>query len=81
MVGIPEGYTLHDGSGLPSDVEPEQFVDLIIRTGEGLAHSGVVRARTHFWDQDAPDTFGHIVAYRLAQLGEDIDVDERWPEA
>lgn len=76
---LPKGYKLHDGKGCP--VEPDELVDCIIRTGDGLGHSGAMRARLHDWAQAAKKGRGHIVAWRKAQRGEEIDLEERWPES
>jgi hypothetical protein len=76
--GIPKGYKPYDGKGCPTN--PEQYVDLIIRTAEGFGHSGAVRARLHDWEQNESDGLGHVVAWREADRWEEIDLRARWPE-
>lgn len=75
---LPEGYTAHNGKACP--VDGDELVDCIIRTAEGLGHSGSMRARYHDWAQRAPGGLGHIVGYRITDKSEVIDLHERWPE-
>lgn len=78
-MNLPEDYTAYDGKGCP--VDPDDYVDLIIRTAEGLGHSGIMRAKLHDWEQDEPDGLGHVVGYRLAERGEplpDGHLTKRW---
>lgn len=78
---LPENYIPYDGLGCP--VEPNQYVDLIIRTKEGLGHSGIMQARLHDWTQNQIDGIGHVVAYRLSQRGEQLPPEHllrRWAE-
>jgi hypothetical protein len=77
-MNLPQGYIPHAGEGCP--VDGDQFVDCIIRTSEGLGHSGAIRARYHDWAQDVPGGLGHIVGYRIAAANETIDLHQRWPE-
>lgn len=83
-MSIPEGYIEHDGG--PAPVEPDEYVDCIIRTGEVadgyylFGHSGVCQARDHVWEWALhPDGVGAVVASRSADRSESIDVRERWP--
>ena len=82
-MSIPEGYTAHDGGDCP--VEPDTFVDCIIRTSEGLGHSGVMRAKLHEWNASKhPDGIGAVVGYRLGYKGEQLPdghLHLRWEEA
>jgi hypothetical protein len=75
---LPKGYKVYDGKGCP--VDERAMVDCIIRTGEGLGHSGVMRASLHDWAQSAPKGHGHVVAYRKIDGTEQIDTAERWDE-
>lgn len=79
---IPEGYTAHDGGERP--VDENEFVDCIIRTSEGLGHSGVMRAKMHEWDSSKhPDGIGAVVAYRIGYKGERLPEELqtlRWEE-
>jgi hypothetical protein len=78
---IPEGFAEHDGKGRPSEVGEDDFVVLIVRTGEGFGFSGPMRARLHNWEQDAPEGHGHIVAWRKAvSKVERVDNVVRWKE-
>lgn len=77
MKGLPKGYKRYDGKGCP--VDGDVRVDVIVRTNEGLGHSGVCRAKLHDWER--PDgEVGNVVGYRLVQGNEQIDVYARWPE-
>lgn len=65
MVSIPEGFTPHEGGAMP--VGPEDYVEVLVMTDEGLGSSGVCRARQHEWEVSKhEDGIGAIVAYRLA---------------
>lgn len=66
---VPDGFTAHDGDACP--VDPEQRVELLIRTYEGVAISGIVKAKLHQWSwgEHAGD-FGEILAYRIARKDE-----------
>jgi hypothetical protein len=85
MTAIPEGYIEHDGGECP--VAPDQFVNCIIRTSEGLGHSQITRARLHEWASSKhPGGIGAVVAYKTfdgpvhhEQAG--INLHHRWPEA
>jgi hypothetical protein len=76
-VGLPKGYKAYDGKGCP--VDGDQFVDLIIRTGEGLAHSGRTRARFHGWEHPN-GRLGNIVGWKKAGREDEFDTFIRWPE-
>ena len=82
LIGLPEGFIAHDGGECP--IDPDTYVDCIIRTSEGLGHSGVARAKLHEWDElQHPGGIGAVVGYRLAQKGEllpDGHLHLRWPE-
>lgn len=74
--GLPKGYKAHRGKKCP--VEPSEHVDLIIRTTDGLGHSGVCRASFHDWDTSHhPGGIGAIVGWRLAEPGEPEPHDHR----
>lgn len=78
-VKLPDGFTAHDGKACP--VDPEQFVETIIRTDEGLGTGGVSRARLHDWSAKAhKDGIGAVVGYRVATRGEEslLDPTERF---
>lgn len=68
---FPKGFTKHPGDGCP--VNPDTFIEAIIRTAEGFGSSGVTRARLHDWTAEAHEPqkgLGEVVGYRLAQPGE-----------
>lgn len=52
------------GQGCP--VEPNDKVELMIRTAQGAGSSGVRRAIFCDWDQGEPNGMGAIVGYRVA---------------
>lgn len=68
-VALPPEFTAHDGGACP--VDPESYVEPIIRTAQGFGSGGVVKARTHFWEADKHEGgLGAIVAYRAARAGD-----------
>lgn len=77
---LPKNYLRHKGGGCP--VDPEQFVDCIVRTAEGFGHSGVMRAKLHEWRaSEHPDGIGAVVGYRLSSKAEILPrakLLERW---
>jgi hypothetical protein len=81
-MALPDGYKRHTGKSCP--VEIESFVDCIIRTAEGLGHSGVMRAKLHDWNPSShPKGIGAVVAWRPAQRHEIIPLSvlkRRWSE-
>lgn len=79
MIGLPEGYTEHDGGECP--LEPYVYVDCIIRTSEGLGHSGAVRAELHDWIHvNHEGGVGAVMGYRIAHRGDAVDLRARWSE-
>lgn len=66
MTTIPEGFTPHDGSGLPEGVGPDDRVDVVLCNGR--IYRGFI---AKFWEvggDDYWDTFRNcysIIAYRL----------------
>lgn len=73
---FPDGFIRHYGEGCP--VDPDQFVEAIIRTAEGYGSTGVVRARLHNWTAKAHEKeggLGEVVGYRLAVRGEPAALD------
>jgi hypothetical protein len=78
-MNLPDGYTATDGLTCP--VTPSTTVDCIVRTSEGLGHSGPMRAQYQDWiAADFPGGIGAVVGYRLADQGEIIDTVSRWAE-
>lgn len=79
---LPKGYKAHSGKDMP--VDPETLVDCIIRTADGLGHSGVTRARYHEWDPALHEKgIGAVVGYRVASAYEPMPHDKlhkRWKE-
>lgn len=73
--GLPEGYLAHDGGECP--VLPNAYVDCIIRTDEGLGHSGVGMAKLHDWTLSG---IGSVAGWRPGVHGEHVDRIIRWPE-
>lgn len=71
---MPEGFTEHKGGAAP--VSPDQFVETLIRTGNGFGSGGITRARYHLWEHKHHDKgIGAVVGYRLAQAGEQPALD------
>jgi hypothetical protein len=71
-----KGFKHHDGGNCP--VDPEQYVETIIRTAEGYGSGGVTKALVHFWNYEAHDEeagLGEVVGYRLAKRGEEALID------
>jgi hypothetical protein len=69
-ISLSKEFIKHDGG--PCPIDPESYVEPIIRTSEGFGSGGVVLARTHFWEADKHEAgLGAIVAYRLARRGEE----------
>lgn len=68
-IPLPASFVRHDGGGCP--VDGESYVELLIRTGEGIGGTSVQRARDHVWEADQHEGgLGAIVAYRPAPRGE-----------
>jgi hypothetical protein len=66
---VPDGFILHDGGECP--VFPDQYVEMLVRTGEGLGSSGIIKAKLQHWeDSEHEGGYGAVVAYRLAQRKE-----------
>lgn len=69
-VTLAPEFIKHKGGACP--VDPDSYVEPIIRTAEGFGSGGVVLARTHFWEADNHEGgLGAIVAYRPARRGEE----------
>lgn len=67
-VKLPKKFIPHDGGDCP--VEPDSYVELLVRTSEGIGGTSVQRAREVEWNSAKHEGgFGAIVAYRPA-LGE-----------
>ena len=68
---LPNGFKHHHGDGCP--VNPEQYVEAIIRTSEGFGSAGVTKAQYHDWTFEAHEPeggLGEVVGYRMAKAGE-----------
>lgn len=67
--GLPKGFKRHRGGKCP--VDPNSYVEPLIRTSEGIGSGGIVRASDHEWSsKHHKDGLGAIVAYRPAVRGE-----------
>lgn len=62
---IPKEFIRHDGGDCP--VDPEAYVEALVKTSQGIGSAGVMRAKMHAWnDDDHPaNGVGRIVGYRL----------------
>jgi hypothetical protein len=68
---VAEGFRRYkNGCGCPSDVEPQSYVELMIRTSEGAGSSGYRRGWLVDWDQGEKGGLGQIVGYRIVRPGE-----------
>ena len=66
---LPKGFKRHRGGDCP--VDPEQYVEMLILTSQGLGSSGVMEARFHQWEHGKHEQgLGAVVGYRLARRGE-----------
>lgn len=75
-LSLPKGFKKHDGG--PCPVEPDSYVELLIRTGEGIGGTRVQRAKEHEWEDDKHEGgLGAIVAYRPADGPQEISVFRR----
>lgn len=68
---VAEGFKRYKkGQGCPADVEPQMFVELMIRTAQGAGSSGIRRALWAGWDQGHKNGLGQILGYRIVRHGE-----------
>lgn len=71
---MPKGFIEHKGGPIP--VDPERFVETLIRTADGFGSGGVGRATYHLWEHHHHDKgVGAVVGYRLARPGEPPALD------
>jgi hypothetical protein len=66
---LPDGFTVHNGGAMP--IAPDQLVEALIKTNEGIGSAGIRKASEHEWRRAKhPKGIGSVVGYRTAQRGE-----------
>lgn len=71
---LPPDFKSFTGNKRP--VDPDQRVELLIMTAEGVGSSGPQRARDHEWKRTPKKPKpGDVVGYRLMELGEAAALD------
>lgn len=64
---VPKGYTLHKGKDMPC--LPDEYVDVIVQTSQGLGHAGPMKAYLQDWNPDNhPKGLGAVIAYKVVDL-------------
>jgi hypothetical protein len=65
---IPKGYHRHSGKDMPC--LPDEYVDAIVLTAQGLGFSGPMKAFLHDWNSaNHPGGIGAVVAYKVVEFG------------
>lgn len=65
---VPKGYTLHKGKDMPC--LPDEYVDVIIMTAQGLGFAGPMKALLQDWNPDNhANGLGAIIAYKVVEFG------------
>lgn len=68
-IALPEGFIRHKGGDCP--IDPNDYIEPIVRTSEGFGVGSIAQARFSEWPHDMHEAgLGAIVAYRPAQRGE-----------
>lgn len=67
---LPDGFTRYkNGQGCPADVEPQMYVELMVRTAEGFGCSGLRRGWLVDWDMGhKKGGLGSVAGYRIVQI-------------
>lgn len=64
---IPEGYTQHDGKNMPC--LPGEYVDVVIKTAQGLGFAGPMKAFLQDWNSaNHPKGIGAVIAYKVVDF-------------
>jgi len=69
-IDLPEGFIRHDGGAMP--VSPDEYVEVLIDTVDGIGSGGVRKAKYDIWEHDQHENgHGRVLWYRKAKRGEE----------